>query len=463
MKKPSYRLHKSTGQAVVTIAGKAYYLGKHDTPESRAYYEQVLEEFESTGKVTKLSRSITSDGPQYRLHKASGNAVVTLGGKDYYLGKFGSAKSRTEFYRIKAEFSASGGSASFRVAGKELLVSQLIVAFMRHCNKYYGTGPNSEFMQFKPVLKVLKKLYGDTLAIDFGPLQYEAVRCLLVEPYEIRKKDGTRRIFRRSRSYVNVQMKRLRVMFRWGASKTLIPASILESIKTVEALKFGRTDAPERKAIVSVGADIVEATLPFLNHVVAAMVKLQQLCGARPGEVVRITPGMIDRSLEETKSVWLLRFAKHKTAYRGKKRIIPLGKQAISVLLPFMLRGADDYCFSPVEAMKRRFEERHSRRKTPENCGNSPGINVAKHPKKTPGLRYSTQSYGRSIRTSCAKAGIEPWAPNRLRHAYCTAISKAVGVDLASQMMGHSGLEVTKIYIDDPKIDEAIEVARKLG
>jgi hypothetical protein len=35
---PSYRLHKPTGQAVVTLSGKDQYLGRHGSPESRAAY-----------------------------------------------------------------------------------------------------------------------------------------------------------------------------------------------------------------------------------------------------------------------------------------------------------------------------------------------------------------------------------------------------------------------------------------
>ena len=31
----------------------------------------------------------TKKVPSYRVHKASGQAVVTLGGKDHYLGKYG--------------------------------------------------------------------------------------------------------------------------------------------------------------------------------------------------------------------------------------------------------------------------------------------------------------------------------------------------------------------------------------
>ena len=32
---PSYRLHKPTGQAVVTLNGKDHYLGRHGTRESK--------------------------------------------------------------------------------------------------------------------------------------------------------------------------------------------------------------------------------------------------------------------------------------------------------------------------------------------------------------------------------------------------------------------------------------------
>jgi hypothetical protein len=35
---PSYRHHKPSGQAIVTIDGHDYYLGKHGTPASRQKY-----------------------------------------------------------------------------------------------------------------------------------------------------------------------------------------------------------------------------------------------------------------------------------------------------------------------------------------------------------------------------------------------------------------------------------------
>jgi hypothetical protein len=52
---PSYRHHKQSGQAVVTLPDglggrRDVLLGKYDTPESRAEYARVLAEWEASGR-----------------------------------------------------------------------------------------------------------------------------------------------------------------------------------------------------------------------------------------------------------------------------------------------------------------------------------------------------------------------------------------------------------------------------
>jgi hypothetical protein len=42
---PSLRRHKASGQAVVTLGKKDFYLGKYGTDESRAEYEQLVSEW----------------------------------------------------------------------------------------------------------------------------------------------------------------------------------------------------------------------------------------------------------------------------------------------------------------------------------------------------------------------------------------------------------------------------------
>ena len=46
--------------------------------------------------------------PKYRLHRATGQAVVSLSGKDFYLGLWKSKASRIEYDRLIAEWLACG-------------------------------------------------------------------------------------------------------------------------------------------------------------------------------------------------------------------------------------------------------------------------------------------------------------------------------------------------------------------
>tara|TARA_R110002049_G_scaffold305056_1_gene500975 strand:+ start:9914 stop:10165 length:252 start_codon:yes stop_codon:yes gene_type:complete len=49
---PSYRLHRASGNAVVTVDGRDHYLGKYDTPESLEKYARLIAERAVTGEVT---------------------------------------------------------------------------------------------------------------------------------------------------------------------------------------------------------------------------------------------------------------------------------------------------------------------------------------------------------------------------------------------------------------------------
>ncbi|WP_428305029.1 hypothetical protein [Lacipirellula sp.] len=39
---PKYRKHKASGQAVVTLNGRDHYLGPHGTSASKAFYDRLL-------------------------------------------------------------------------------------------------------------------------------------------------------------------------------------------------------------------------------------------------------------------------------------------------------------------------------------------------------------------------------------------------------------------------------------
>ena len=202
----------------------------------------------------------------------------------------------------------------------------------------------------------------------------------------------------------------------------------------------------------------IQATLPHLPEIVADMILLQRLTGARPGEVCILRPCDIDRSGD----VWAYRPESHKTEHHGRERVIHIGPKGQQILRPYLLRGSDAYCFSPAESEKTRLTELHANRKTPLSCGNLPGTNRKRSPQRKAGTRYTTGSYRRAIHRACESAGVEKWSPNQLRHSAGTEIRKTFGLEAAQVTLGHAKADVTQIYAErDAEL--ARDVMREIG
>jgi integrase len=403
-------------------------------------------------EVRSIMARPRNDVPAYRKH-ASGQARVTINGRDYLLGPHESKVSKDAYDRLIAEWLSTGRSASFGTTSCEVSVAAILLGYTRFAKEYFGLGLASEYVRTKPVIEVLSDLYGTTLGIDFGPLEFKAVREHLLNATDALGKPKNL-----SRSYINTQMKRVRRIFRWAASEAMIPASIYQNLASVDPLKRGRCNAPETIPVKPVSDHDIQATLAHLGPVVSDMIRLQSLVGCRPGEVCRIKPSMVDRSGE----VWEIHFDAHKTAYRGKKRTVYVGPKAQVILGPYLGRNPTEYCFSPKESERIRKQKKSESRKTPMSCGNKPGSNLSTNPKKAPGDCYTTLSYGKAIKTACKRAKIDPWAPNQIRHSVATNVRKNFGLDAAAKILGHSDVGVTQVYAEQDR-EKAIEVAKAMG
>jgi hypothetical protein len=98
--------------------------------------------------------------PSYRLHAASGQAVVTIDGKDHYLGEHGSQASRTRYNTLIADWRANGCRLPSTTPQEQLLIKELVLAFWRHAKAYYVTDdgtPTTERLVFKSVLRLLRR------------------------------------------------------------------------------------------------------------------------------------------------------------------------------------------------------------------------------------------------------------------------------------------------------------------
>jgi len=252
--------------------------------------------------------SNTSKVPSYRRHKQSGQAVVTLtngsgGRQDILLGKYGTAASHAEYARVIAEWEAAARSLSTPSAVSDLSINELMAAFWKHAEQHYRR-PNGtktqELADFKLSLRPLKHLYGKTAAKQFGPLALKAVRQLMIEGYEHPKYGPQRPL---ARGVINQRIGRIRRLFGWAVENELVFPSALHGLQSVRGLQKGRSPARETAPVRQVAVACVEAVLPYLRSQVAAMVQLQLLTGMRPGEVVVMRP--ID--LDTTGRVWLYR------------------------------------------------------------------------------------------------------------------------------------------------------------
>jgi integrase len=115
-----------------------------------------------------------------------------------------------------------------------------------------------------------------------------------------------------SRKSINRQVHRTCAIFRWAASKELLPESIYHRLKTLAPLKRGRTTARETPRVKPVPEHLITPLRDFLSRQVWAMIELQILAGPRPEDVVRLR----GTDLKTGDGIWTAQPEEHKTAYR---------------------------------------------------------------------------------------------------------------------------------------------------
>jgi hypothetical protein len=171
-----------------------------------------------------MGRRRKGELPRYRLHKQSGQAVVSfpLGNnkyRDILLGPFESDASRKEYARLLNEWVSSEMLAPLTWQGPspDLTVSEICLRFWKHAETYYRLpdgSPSGEINHFQYALDPLETLYGQTTAKQFGPVALKAVRQQMI---------STKRQCRR---VINQRIEHIKRMFRWAVSEELVPPSI---------------------------------------------------------------------------------------------------------------------------------------------------------------------------------------------------------------------------------------------
>jgi len=424
--------------------------------------------------------------PSYRKHKQSGQAVVTLtdpsgARRDVLLGKHGTAASRQEYARVIAEWEAAGRRLpAHNPQMPDLSVNELVLAFMGHAKQHYrrpdGTH-TTEINEYRLALRPVVHLYGHTRAAAFGPLALKAVRDLIVQGWKHPKYGEQAGL---SRGVVNQRIGRVRRVWKWGVENELLLSDVLPGLQAVRGLQRGRTAARETEPVKLVAEAVVEETLPYLTRHVAGLVRLLSLTGMRCGEACVMRACDIDMS----GAVWLYRPTDHKTAHHGHGRTIALGPKAQAVVKEFLTLDTQAYLFSPAREREERYAAMRANRKTPVQP--SQQRRRKRKARRQPGERYCAMAVGHAIRkaidranterscdackplppaercSDCRARAIPYWHPHQLRHAKATEIRREYGLDVARVVLGHRSPQITEVYaeIDTAK---AAAVMEKLG
>ena len=397
-----------------------------------------------------------------KMGNNGGTAFVRINGKRVYLGKFGSAEANQNYARCVAEWAINGTSPEQSVQPiGTITVNSLAIAFLDHVQQ----NDPSHYHTFRSAIAGLLQLYSGITVEAFTPKRLIAVQRQFTRHVAPNGK-------RRSRQYCNTLASNIRAMFRWGVSQELVSPSTADALKYVPPLRQGRTTAPESEPREDVPDWVVDATLPHLLPTVAAMVQVQWWATMRPNEVCRMRVGDIDMSRKD--GIWLYKLPKHKGAWRGYKKIVPLGKPEQALILPYLEgKSPESAVFSPRMAVLERKARDAARRKT--KISPSQVLRAkerAANPKRKDNEHYSSRSYARSIERAIISANrllpkdqqIPHWFPYQLRHAGVTELVAENDGDLnvARAVAGQKSISVTQGY-NHADLRIAIEQAKKRG
>ena len=369
--------------------------------------------------------------PAYRRHKARECAVVTINGKNHYLGAWQSPESYAKYATLLAEWKRRGTVDPPATGDASPAIGDLAFTYLEHARRYYVKNgrPTSQVELVEAALKTLNEHYRATPVADFGPLKLKNLQQILSETAH--KRTGKTH----SRGYVNKLIACIKLMFRWAVSEELAPPAVFHGLQAVPGLKRGRCTARESKPVLPVDPAIVAATVKHLSPTVAAMVELQRLTGMRPGEVCQVRP--CDVTIEPEGGA-VFRPESHKTEHHGRERRVYIGPQGLAVLRPFLEREREAYCFDPREVVAWHLEQRRANRRTPLYPSHLErnATKRKRNPKRPAGIKFDDSSYRHAINRAVYRAFPPPkgstkeqarewrerynWHPNQLRHLWAT-------------------------------------------
>lgn len=417
--------------------------------------------------------------PSYRKHRASGSAVVTLSGQVFYLGPHGTKASRLEYDRLVSEWLARGRSP-VQVAQEEagdLTTVELIARYVKFARGYYRKDGEvtSEVGSILSAAKVLKDLYGRDPVNSFGPLKLQALQQAMI------RADWTRRNINKQIQRI-VRMFAWGVsqeLVKPDVAQALREVKGLHKGRTT-----ARDTPPVLPVEDSVVNATLEHLPPIVADMVRLQrltgCRPEEICNLRPcdidtsGAVWAYRPSshktqhhgrerviFIGPKGKDILRPYLLR---DKTGYcfcpaEGEKARRAKQHAQRRTPLHHGNRPGTNRAATPRRSAGNHYTTASYRRAIHRACELAFGMpeELRKFPAN---LSAEEKSHRRTLASEWREK--HTWHPNQLRHSAATEIRKRFGLEAAQVTLGHATADVTQLYAERD-LEKAASVMAEVG
>jgi integrase len=405
--------------------------------------------------------------PTYRLHRPTGRAVVTVydtagNPRDVYLGKHGSPESRSRYARLCAELRPG---CVYVEPSDDTTVVELSTAYWGYAESYHGPG---EVRSIRTALRALTATHAETPAGEFGPVALRGVRDHMVSLGWSRSHVNAqvRRIVRAFKWAAGEELVPVGV---YQALKTLAP---LRAGKTVAREGKARIPADPGHVAKTLPhlPPHVRALIEVIRHTgMRPGEACRMTLGAidRTGTVWVYTVRRHKTAHRGLRRVVHLNAAaqavitEHLSIVRGNGAVLGtkttqgVGGQQVDSATEL---GPNERIFSPKRQEEVRRKALRDKRKTKVQPSQISRKKLA--PKRAPGERYTPESVCRAVSKACKKAGVPVWSPYQLRHLVAAELRRAGwSLEHVRAALGHSHASMSAHYATGADAALAAEVA----
>ena len=335
------------------------------------------------------------------------------------------------FAKFRVEYSAAVGTGVSPVRQLESPADGTVAELVGHFRAYlaqtkgaYWCSPTGRGNRMHYSLEALVNFAGETEGEKFTPSRFLLFRASLVNK---KRADGAPAYCRKE---CVARLTAVRRFFDWCVKyEHLSPRGIFETkIDAGEAAAAGLRDSSGEDP-KTVPNWLVEKTLPYLAKQMADIVRLLQLTGARPSELLNLTAADT-RRIDRSRATWLLELRSHKMSHKGKRRLLAFTAEAQKILGPHLLGKRGDMPLFPGRT----------------------------------GRVMTHQVIARAIARVCKAEGLDHWSPYMIRRSVATGLFDVADMHTAAAMLGHSDARVTEAhYVEQEREKQVIAAAEVLA